>query len=248
MAGYGWDEYDVRKGGRQTIHDAGNAIDITINFVKVPGGRHGGSWAARVKGVPRENAPADLYTTMIFYAGMEGLGSLRVDNAEDHPQGFDGDVKLKGFTPELGDFTIDVTKGPESNEYPSFSHPVSAEKPLDQTFVATLEMPQEHLWQAKSTPTRLHVLMKTILTVIAIMFASMKTYVDSLLEKYKENTPPAPQVFTLPNIPGEGDIHYVQKVFEGAFEFDILFSSGSAPSPVTCKLKLIWNGRLNACH
>lgn len=154
MAGYGWDEYDVRKGGRQTIHDAGNAIDITINFVKVPGGLHGGSWAARVKGVPREDAPANLYTTMIFYAGMEGLGTLDVDDAEQHPQGFDGDVTIKGFTPELGDFTIDVTTGPDSNEHPSFSHPVSAEKPLDQTFVASLEMPQEHLWQAKSRLTK----------------------------------------------------------------------------------------------
>ena len=55
MAGYGWDEYDIRKGGRQTIHDAGNNLDLTIDFIKVPGGEKGGNWGARVKGVPRDD-------------------------------------------------------------------------------------------------------------------------------------------------------------------------------------------------
>src|ERR1700761_6777148 len=42
MAGYGWEEYDARNGGRQVIHDTGNKIDLVIDFVKVPGGQHGG--------------------------------------------------------------------------------------------------------------------------------------------------------------------------------------------------------------
>ena len=41
MAGYGWDDYDVRNGGRQTIHDEGNNIDIQTEFIKVEGGQHG---------------------------------------------------------------------------------------------------------------------------------------------------------------------------------------------------------------
>jgi mannosyl-oligosaccharide glucosidase len=41
MVGYGWDDYDVRKGGRQTIHDEGNNIDIQTEFIKVEGGQHG---------------------------------------------------------------------------------------------------------------------------------------------------------------------------------------------------------------
>lgn len=41
MAGYGWEEYDVRTGGKQVIHDQGNKIDITTEFVKVEGGTNG---------------------------------------------------------------------------------------------------------------------------------------------------------------------------------------------------------------
>ncbi|PLN83537.1 glycoside hydrolase [Aspergillus taichungensis] len=216
MAGYGWDEYDIRKGGRQTIHDAGNSVDMTIDFVKVPGGQHGGSWAARVKGVPRDDAPPDHSTSVIFFAALEGLGSLGVETEVD-PRGFEDNVKLTGSTLDLGDFAIDVTAGPASNEHPEHTHPTWEDKPLDRTFVSSATMPPEHLWQTK-----------------VIMFAQMKNEINQCIEKYgADNPPPAPQVFTIPHHPGDGNIHLVQKVFKGAFEFDILFSSGSAPKPLT---------------
>lgn len=68
-----------------------------------------------------------------------------------------------------------------------------------------------------------------------------------------EQAPPPWQIFTIPNNIQEGNLHFVQKVFEGAFEvifpelypkskcanhaqqFDILYSSASAPKSVTCK-------------
>lgn len=148
MAGYGWDEYDIRKGGRQTIHDAGNNIDITIDFVKVPGGQHGGNWGARVKGVPRDDAPAEQLTTMVFYTTLEGLGNMGVDTEAD-PLGFEGDVKFTGNTPDLGDFSIDVTAGPQTNGHPFHSHPTYEEKPLDRTLVSSDFFPQDNLWQSK---------------------------------------------------------------------------------------------------
>ncbi|KAL4793457.1 glycoside hydrolase [Aspergillus venezuelensis] len=217
MAGYGWEEYDVRKGGRETIHDAGNSIDLTIDFVKVPGGQHGGSWAARVKGVPREDALPDQPTTVVFYAGMEGLGSLEVATENDDPRGFEGDVKLKGYTSDLGDFSIDVTKGPKSNGYPEYDHPSYEDKPLDRTLVSSMAVQPEHTWQTK-----------------VLLFSQMKKQVDETVAKYGADNPPAPaQVFTIKNAPGEGNVQLVQKVFVGAFEFDVLFSSGSAPEPLT---------------
>lgn len=150
MAGYGWDEYDVRKGGRQTIHDAGNSLDLTIDFVKVPGGQHGGSWGFRVKGVPREDALPGQPVSMIFYTSLEGLGRLGVStDSEAEASGFDGDVKFQGYSSELGDFSIDVTKGPESNRHPKHNHPSYEEKPLDRTLVSSVTAPQDHLWQAK---------------------------------------------------------------------------------------------------
>lgn len=149
MAGYGWDEYDIRKGGRQTIHDEGNALDMTIDFIKVPGGQHGGSWAARVKGVPRENGSPDQSTTVVFYTGLEGLGNLGVTTESEDSRGFEGDVKLTGYTSDLGAFSVDVTAGPASNDHPENDHPSYDEKPLDRTLVSSLALNPEQLWQTK---------------------------------------------------------------------------------------------------
>lgn len=148
MAGYGWDEYDVRTGGRQTIHDAGNMIDITTEFVKIPGGQHGGSWGVRIRGSPRDNAPEHLVTSMIFYAAMEGFGNLQVSNEEDE-LGIEGTIKMEGSSTELGKFTLEVTEGPESNVYPPPRHKSYASKPLDRSIVSSLQVEDKNIWQAK---------------------------------------------------------------------------------------------------
>lgn len=148
MAGYGWDEYDIREGGRQTIHDAGNSLDLTIDFIKVPGGENGGNWGARVKGVPREDGSDDQPMSLVFYAGLEGEGNIEVAT-EGEDLGFTGDVKLKGSTPYLGDFAVDVTTGPQSNRHPEHDHPTYEDKPLDHTLVASLTMPPGNVWQTK---------------------------------------------------------------------------------------------------
>jgi mannosyl-oligosaccharide glucosidase len=218
MAGYGWDEYDIRKGGRETIHDAGNNLDLTIDFIKVPGGQNGGSWGFRVKGVPREGASPDLPISMIFYTTLEGLGHVGVEtDTNEEPSGIEGNVKLSGYSSELGDFSIDVTTGPDTNKHPRFDHPSSANRPLTNSLVGSVSFPEEQLWQAKG-----------------IYFTQLKSEVDKALEEYgQENIPPPPQLFTIKHNPGQGNAHFVQKVFTGAFEFDVLFSSGSAPEPLT---------------
>ena len=150
MAGYGWDEYDVRKGGRQTIHDAGNFIDIHTDFVKIPGGNHGGSWGVRIRGIPRENAPPNLKTIVVFTAGLEGLGSVEVANEPDS-LGYDETVTLQGSTSQLGDFQLEITQGPETNSHPHSSHPSYEEKPLDRTMVSSAQVPEDGIWQAKGS-------------------------------------------------------------------------------------------------
>ncbi|KIX09099.1 uncharacterized protein Z518_00177 [Rhinocladiella mackenziei CBS 650.93] len=210
MAGYGWEEYDVRNGGRQVIHDTENKIDLTIDFVKVPGGQHGGSWAARIKGTPRADAPDTLVTTMIFYAGMEGLGELLSTASEPDP---DGVVTLRGQTNDLGEFDITFTESPE-NLLPYKTHPSWDAKPLDRPLMCSLQLPPEALWQAKN-----------------IAFASMKQGIDALVKEYgQENMPPAWHAFTIQQDPGPGNFHMVQKVFVGPFEFDVLFNSATGPS------------------
>jgi mannosyl-oligosaccharide glucosidase len=218
MEGYGWDEYDARLGGRQTIHDTGNKLDLTTDFVKFPGGEHGGGWGVRVKGVPRADAPEELYSTVVFYAGLDGLGSVEVANEPD-PLGFEGTVSINGDTKELGKFTIDITAGPDSNRHPKPHHDSYNGKPLDRTMVASLMAPEGQVWQAKP-----------------LMFHHMKSNIDEYIAKYgNENSPPPYQVFTVANDVRPGNLHIVQKVFEGPFEFDIIFSSGSASKPTTAE-------------
>jgi mannosyl-oligosaccharide glucosidase len=216
MAGYGWDEYDARNGGQQTIHDAGNKIDITTSFVKIPGGTNGGSWGVRVTGTPREDAPARLMTTMIFYATLEGLGNLEVENDRDE-LGYEDDVTLKGRSAGLGDYKLVITKG--KGEHPPETHESYKDKPLDRTIVHSFTVPEEALWQIKP-----------------VMYKHLKDEIDGYVAKYTtEAMPPPWQVYTISNDPGIGNMHMVQKVFEGAFEFDVIFSSGSAPKEITSK-------------
>jgi mannosyl-oligosaccharide glucosidase len=212
MAGYGWEEYDIRNGGRQTIHDAGNTIDLTIDFVKTSGGTTGG-WVARIKGNPREDAPAQLMTTVVFYAGMDGLGGLEFANEQDE-LGQSGTVTLQGQTADLGDFKIDITRGPDSNVAPKHGHPTWYTKPLDRTMAASMQVPSDALWQAKS-----------------VMFTNIKNEVEKYVEEYGQlNLPPACQVFTIANDIKDGNFHMVQKTFQGSFEFDVIFTAGSTPA------------------
>ncbi|KAL8897166.1 MAG: hypothetical protein Q9192_002715 [Flavoplaca navasiana] len=225
MAGYGWDEYDVRTGGRQTIHDAGNMIDITTEFVKIPGGQHGGSWGARIRGTPRDDAPEHLITSTIFYAAMEGFGSLQVSNDADD-LGIEGVVKMEGSSNELGDFTLEITEGPESNVHPPPRHKSYDSKPLDRSIVSSLQVEDANIWQAKAD--------KSVSLSEALLFQHMKTEIDEMISLYgQDNAPPPWQIFTIANNVGDGNMHFVQKVFDGAFEFDIIFSSSSAAQPVT---------------
>ncbi|KAK3944166.1 glycoside hydrolase [Diplogelasinospora grovesii] len=217
MKGYGWDEYDTRRGGVQSIHDIENGIDITTSFVKVPGGGHGGSWAARIKGTLNDDVPRDRKTIVIFYVTQEGIGSeLEALAEEGNDKGYDGDVTLEGASTSLGSYKLVVTKG--KGIQPKSDHELSQFRGPGQTVVQSLTYPEELIWQAKP-----------------IVFKQFKEGVDWLVEnKYdQENAPPPWQVYQLTNRPGHGNVHIVQKIFEGDFEFDVLYSSASAGKELT---------------
>jgi mannosyl-oligosaccharide glucosidase len=96
-------------------------------------------------------APVDLKTAVFFSVTLEGPGNVEVANEADI-LGYDDTVTLKGRTPDLGDFTLDITKGPDSNSHPVHSHPSYAGKPLDRTLVSSHSIPDEaNLWQTKGT-------------------------------------------------------------------------------------------------
>lgn len=148
MAGYGWDEYDIRTGGRQTIHDVGSNLDITTEFAKMPGGNHGGNWGARIKGTLRSGAPETLSTTVVFYVGSEGASALQVENEHDE-LGYAGNLQLLGTSKGLGGFKIEVTKGPSTNRHPVVDHPAASGRPLDRTMAKGIQIPHASLWQSK---------------------------------------------------------------------------------------------------
>jgi len=223
MAGYGWEQYDPRYGGVQTIHDAGNQIDITTSFVKIPeAGGKGGHWGVRVSGTPREDAHSDLKTTVVFIAAVEGQGVSKLEASytqEEKDVGYESDITIDGESPGIGDFKIVVTgDGAGSrNRHPIHGHPSGMDKTLDKTFVYSSLLPEEALWQSKP-----------------VLFALMKDQIDDYIEKYtQENMPPPFQLYTIKNNPGVGNVQVVQKVFEGPFEFDVLFSSKDALTEMT---------------
>lgn len=60
----------------------------------------------------------------------------------------------------------------------------------------------------------------------AIFFTHLKKEIDELIGKWgTENTPPPWQAFTMANDIKKGNMHFVQKVFEGPFEVSALHST-----------------------
>ncbi|KAL9052474.1 MAG: hypothetical protein Q9162_005386 [Coniocarpon cinnabarinum] len=217
MDGYGWEEYNVRTGGRQTMYDASSHLDVTTQFVKVPGGSHGGNWGVRVNGKLRDDAPAGTSSTVLFYVAQESLGALRNTNEHDE-RGYEGSVFLEGETTDLGQFKIEVTAGPSFNQHPVIAHPLAEEKPLDRTQARAASAPFEALWQVKT-----------------IFFGLLRQGLEAIKDQFgEENPPPAPLFFFLSS-PEEqsGNLQLIQKTFRGSWQFDILYSSKSAPEEMT---------------
>ncbi len=182
MAGYGWTAYDVREGGKQSVNDTGNRLDLITEFAKVSDGEPNGNWGLRVSGIPRANAQSDQKTTLIVYLGSENPDS-RVKCTNVHRLNPSiGDVVCDGTTVGLGNFRID---------FPDHRADTAA---LQTTAIHSLTVPSDTIWQAKS--------------VLIDLIRNSDSHIGLIA-----------------NNPGPGNLHFVQKIFEGGFQFDILFSS-----------------------
>ncbi|KFA77783.1 hypothetical protein S40288_00486 [Stachybotrys chartarum IBT 40288] len=214
MHGYGWDEYDARVGGIQTFHDEKNKIDITTSFIKIPGGKHGGSWAARIKGELRDDAPPDTKFMLFYYVVQEGAGEV-APQGKGTKFGFEGDVTFKGTSQTLGDYTLLVTKG--EGEHPTSGHYLNSLRKGDTTLVQSGKYADDVAWQGQQ-----------------VVYGQLQEAVAYIQKNFPaDGLPPAWQVYRVDHKPGEGNVHVVEKSFEGSFEFDVLFSSGSANAPIT---------------
>ncbi|KAF4535015.1 Glucosidase i [Lasiodiplodia theobromae] len=177
MAGYGWTAYDPRIGGSQTVHDQGNGLDLTTNFVK-----DGASWALRVRGTPRSHVDNDnLGTAVIFYLAVDAAGVVCA-RPPDAPV-----VDCRADVPGLGPFKLHIRDAVSKNE---------------KTTLHGLHVAVDKLWQAKTI----------FFDKVNAMNAS-----DTLPGTHNRE---------------EGNMQFVQKVFSGAFEFDIVFSPEAYPDPM----------------
>ncbi|KAF9134810.1 Processing alpha glucosidase I [Mortierella sp. 14UC] len=106
---YGWLKHDGRTFGTQELKDTRNNVELTTEFIKIPGGTHGGSWGARISGKPiRKGEPMSIST--LYYIGLDGEGQLNIDSSN-----YDVRAPIGGHAKELGDFDISIvqTKGEE---------------------------------------------------------------------------------------------------------------------------------------
>ncbi|KAG6865863.1 hypothetical protein C0991_010944 [Blastosporella zonata] len=210
---YTWTEYDTRQGGVQVIQDSANNVKITTEFLKVPGGDHGGSWAARIKGEPiKPDLPSRIST--IFYFGLEGLGGLEMESDENE-NGIKGEFKLSGSTPELDDFLIRVIDGPNNKAFTDGTHADAFQERIGRTHFVGQPVAAGGIWQAKDS-----------------ILNSLITRAREIIAPYQDPAegPPDPSyVLQLPDEVYSGsNLFAVQKLFDGPFQFDVLFESGSS--------------------
>ncbi|XP_048797679.1 mannosyl-oligosaccharide glucosidase isoform X2 [Lagopus muta] len=96
---YGWLLHDGERFGLQDIHDRG--LLLRTEFVKRPGGLHGGDWSWRVTARPEGAGSQAALVSLFFYVATDGQGELR-------PHLEDGTrlAAVTGTSEELGDFKI----------------------------------------------------------------------------------------------------------------------------------------------
>ncbi|KAJ7581002.1 glycoside hydrolase [Mycena floridula] len=211
LESYTWTEYDTREGGVQVIKDGQNNVKITTEFLKVSGGDHGGSWAARIKGEPM-NPSLPSKPSLIFYFGLEGLGSLDLETDENE-NGLEGEVKLSGSTVELDDFSIRIVDGPDNVAITEGPHAAAFQARIGKTHFLGQPVPSGSIWQAKE-----------------VILQSIIKRAQDIVNPYKDIGPPEPAfVLQLPDeIYTGSNLIAIQKSFTGEFQFDIFFESASS--------------------
>ncbi|KAJ2933986.1 hypothetical protein H1R20_g3111, partial [Candolleomyces eurysporus] len=208
---YTWTEFDAREGGVQVLKDGLNNVKITTELLKVAGGEHGGSWAARVRGEPlRPDEPSRIST--IFYLGLEGTGGVEMETDEED-DGIDGEIKFSGNTLQLDDFKVRIKDGPNNHHLTEGPFYEDFKDRVGKTHFVGRPVPPGSIWKAKD-----HVL---------------KTVVDRFREvvtRYQAPALPDPSfILTLPDdVYTNSNLFAVQKTFDGPFQFDIFFESASA--------------------
>ncbi|EGW35580.1 mannosyl-oligosaccharide glucosidase [Spathaspora passalidarum NRRL Y-27907] len=220
-----WVKYDPRYGGRQVIDDDEFHVTITIDFVKSEDGL---SWGVHVSSVPHPGHEKDNIS-FVWYSGLEGetntknefdtaerSGYLRLDNSKN-VNGYEGTVKLVGISEELGAFTLEVTDGPSTNVHPKGDPTIHPELDPRKAHYLSLSVPDDNVWKARD-----------------IFMTLLQESIQELSgDRPLEGIPPE-NLFIIRDLQGfEGNVHFLQKIYQGKCEFDVLFNNAVTPDQIT---------------
>ncbi|KAM4809599.1 mannosyl-oligosaccharide glucosidase [Rhinophrynus dorsalis] len=115
LARYGWLLHDGVNFGVQEIRDLGYIL--STEFVKRPGGDHGGDWSWRIRGAPEDSAPSGKLISLMFYVATDGQGTLT-----PHVNGKGHLTHVTGMSEELGEFTIRFPKAQGDGGHISYNY------------------------------------------------------------------------------------------------------------------------------
>ncbi|KAK6455083.1 mannosyl-oligosaccharide glucosidase [Scheffersomyces xylosifermentans] len=216
-----WVSYDPRIGGRQIIDDVDSHIKIIIDFVKSEDGK---SWGVKVKAVPHKGFE-NVKTSFIWYSGLESKkdndedrdsssGYLKLEN-QKNVLGYKGNVKLSGVSEELGLFEIEINDGPKTNKHPSSGKIMDPDLDPSRAHHYSLRVPNDNVWKARD-----------------IFITMLQESIKDLVEKYPQFSEfPPEQAFIIRDLHNfEGNLHFIQKVYEGACEFDVVYTNAITTS------------------
>jgi len=210
---YTWTEYDRREGGVQVINDGANNVRITTEFLKIAGGDHGGNWAVRVKGVAI-NPDVHARISPIFYFGLEGLGGLEMETDENE-NGITGEFSLSGSTLELDEFVIRVVDGPSNKAVTEGPHVSAFQERIGKTHYLGRPVPSGNIWQAKD-----------------LILQALIDRARDVIVPYQDPAKGLPDPSFVLQLPDEiytgSNLYAIQKSFDGEFQFDVFFESGSS--------------------
>ncbi|KAG8941772.1 Processing alpha glucosidase I [Tulasnella sp. 424] len=218
LGGYTWTEHDPREGGVQVLKDPKLNLELTTEVLKFPGGEHGGSWATRIKGRPL-NPAKPMKVSVVSYQGIEGLGSLELDNAPDS-NGLTGEIVFNGESVDLGKFRLRRVESPESQILTEGPHADRFEEKNGKTHFIGRMVPDGKLWRAKD-----------------VVYKAIMDFVGPQLPYYRDQGMAYPEpglILTLPDDVGNGNNFYaLQTTYDGEFSFDVFFESASAESKLS---------------
>lgn len=218
-----WVSYDPRIGGRQIIDDDECHIKITIDFVK---SEDGYSWGVKVSADPHPGYE-NVKTSFVWYSGLEGekakvgtdkelqrSGYLNRQNKKN-VLGYEGTVTLFGISEELGTFDLKINDGPKSNVHPKGNTSIHVELDPSKTHHYSLTVPDDHVWKAKD-----------------IFVTMLQESIQKLVEQVENlDAVPPENLFILRDLHDfEGNVHFVQKIYQGKCEFDVVYSNSMTPA------------------